>query len=71
MGTITNPSYDPTFKDTWRGGVNNEHLWLNENTLNLRFVKGTPDARITIKPAPGMEATTVLRGDGQNILRLH
>lgn len=71
MGTITNPSYDPTFKDTWRRGVNNEHLWLSENTLNLRYVKGTANARIKIMPAPGMEHSTVLRGDGQNIVRLH
>lgn len=68
QGTVTNPSYDPTFKDTWNGGVGNDHLWHEENTLNIKNVRGTADARITIRPAPGTEGSTVLRGDGNNII---
>ena len=66
VGALSNPSYDPTY--TFRGDVSDAHLWHGENTLRISDLHGTADAWINITSHD--PKTTVLRGDGGNIIRV-
>jgi hypothetical protein len=65
MGELTNDSYNTTY--TFTGDLDDPHLWHSENTLKINELKGLPDKPITITSYDG---STVLRGDGGNILRI-
>ena len=65
VGALANPSYDPNFEFS---DVSDPHLWHGENTLVLSDVHGTEHAWITIT---SHDNTTVLKGDGGNIVRIN
>lgn len=75
MGTFANESYDENYAFDYGGtpcdpsddNINDPHIWLSENTINIGNVHGTPGNYITIRPYDG---NTILKGDGSNIFRV-
>ena len=67
VGELVNPSYDPSY--VFQGDVSDAQLWHGESTLKINEMHGTADAWITITSHD--PNTTVLRGDGGNIIRVH
>ena len=65
VGELTNPLYDPNY--TFDGNVSDPHLWHSENTFKINGLEGTADGWITFLP---YDETTVLKGDGSNIVRV-
>ena len=65
VGELTNPSYDPNY--TFDGNVSDPQLWHSENTIKINNLEGTADAWISIIP---YDETTVIGGDGSNIIRV-
>jgi hypothetical protein len=75
MGEFTNESYDENYAFDYGGtpcdptddDINDPHIWLSENTINIGNVHGSAGNYITIRPYNG---STVLKGDGSNIFRV-
>ncbi|WP_020571393.1 T9SS type A sorting domain-containing protein [Neolewinella persica] len=75
MGEFTNESYNGNYVFDYGGtpcdptddNINDPHIWLSENTINISNVHGTPGNYITIRPYDG---STILKGDGSNIFRV-
>ena len=67
IGQYNNPSYDPNFVYGGDNDRNNPHIWHQENTIRISGVNGQANKYITFKP---YDTTTVLKGDGANILRI-
>ena len=64
MGEFTNASYNPSYTFSAK---NDPILWNSENTLYFNNFKGEAGKYITIRP---YDSTTVLNGNGANILRV-
>ncbi len=64
MGEFTNASYNPSYTFSAK---NDPILWNSENTLYFNNFKGEAGKYITIRP---YDSTTVLKGNGGNILRV-
>ncbi|WP_159948245.1 T9SS type A sorting domain-containing protein [Polaribacter septentrionalilitoris] len=64
IGEFTNASYNPSYTFS---AVNDPILWNSENTLYFNNFKGEAGKYITIKP---YDSTTILKGNGGNILRV-
>ncbi|KQC33343.1 hypothetical protein AAU57_08460 [Nonlabens sp. YIK11] len=65
MGVYANASYDPNYSYT--GDINDPQLWHQENSVRINNLNGTENAYITLT---SFDDTTVLKGDGANILRV-
>ena len=65
VGQLTNPSYNSSY--SFSGNLSDPQLWHGENTLSIREVHGAADNWITIT---SHDSSTVLRGDGGNIVRV-
>jgi len=65
MGEFVNDNYIDGY--SYSGDINDPHIWLNENTVKISGLHGTESCYITLK---AYDSTTVLKGDGANILRM-
>ncbi len=65
IGEYSNNSYNPSY--TYSGNINDPQIWHQENTIRINNLNGTPGNYITIKP---YNSSTILKGDGANILRV-
>lgn len=65
MGEFVNSSYDPNY--SYPDDINDPHIWTQENTIKINNLHGSAGAYITFK---SYDQTTVLKGDGANILRV-
>lgn len=64
-GEFTNSSYDDSY--TFSGNISDPHIWHGENSIRINDLNGSPGAYITFF---AYDSTTVLKGDGANILRV-
>ena len=65
MGEFTNENYDPSY--TFSGDINDPHIWLNENSIKITALNGSPGHYITLK---AYDENTVAKGDASNIFRV-
>ncbi|MBO0951546.1 right-handed parallel beta-helix repeat-containing protein [Fibrella forsythiae] len=65
IGTFTNPSY--TANSPAGVPVDDPRFWHGENTVRISNLNGSAGRYITLKP---YDSTTLLKGDGGNILRI-
>ncbi len=65
MGLFTNPNYIEGY--SFGGDINDPHIWLDEHTVKINDLHGTPGNYITLKP---FDNEAVLRGDGSNLVRI-
>ncbi len=68
IGQYNNSTFNPNFSYGGDNDRNNPHIWTQENSIKLNGVNGAENQYITFKP---YDNTTVLKGDGANIFRIH
>ena len=65
MGVFTNEHFIPGY--TYSDDINDPHIWLDEHTIRISGLNGSPGNYITLKP---YDENTVIKGDGANIIRV-